>query len=322
MELLANELSLHKQFHDIGTFRAAFSRIMVMRTIARRYRLELHCQRDLLNRNPIPGVTLQMAIKGFPREERRAALVWLTRMGPFWEDIRRHTGDDYLECRDDIVTDTAIGEAAFRKLHGVECNLVSFSPSEWEFAPVKVTWRHEAEELEDRNTALKNWWNGETLEDALRECAPPIQSWRELAEVCPDRFEGLTFSGDCFEPLINGVPFARSSADRMLVLLGILDALVRERDDTGEWTEEGHRIYRQYFMGDRALFSDSSTSEKQKQKFRKALAFRHPEKPGGRLFCPWHGKESHLMLRLHFSWPPPVEQPVHVVYAGPKITKR
>ena len=321
MELLANELSLHEQFHDSGTFRAAFSRMMAMRTIARRHRVELHCQRDLLNRNPIPGVTLQMAIKGFPLEERRAALGWLTKRGPFWEDIRRHSGDDYLECRGDIVTDTAIGEAAFRKLHGVECGLVSFSPSEWKFAPVKVTWRREAEDLEDKRTVLKNWWNCEVLEDALPECASPILTWRELAEVCPDRFEGLTFSADCFEPLIiNGVPFARSSADRMLVLLDILDTLVRERDDTGKWTEEGHRTYRRYFMGDRALFSDSSPTEK--QRFRKALTFGHPEKPGARLCCPWHGKVSHQTLRLHFSWPPPAKQPVHVVYAGPKITKR
>lgn len=320
MELLANGLSLHEQFHDSGAFRTAFSRIMAMRKVARRYRLELHCQRDLLNRNPIPGVTLQMAIMGFPREERLAALGWLTKMGPFWEDIRRHSADDYLECRDDVVTETAIGEAAFRNLHGVDCGLVSFSPSEWEFAPVKVTWRREAEELEDRNTVLNNWWNCEALENALPECAPPVLTWRELADVCPDRFEGLTFSSDCFEPLINGVPFARSSADRMLVLLGFLDKLVREREDTGEWTEEGRRIYRQCFMGDRALFSDSSQSEK--QRFCKALTFGHPEMPGERLFCPWHGKVSHRTLRLHFSWPPPARQPVHVVYAGPKITKR
>ena len=73
-------------------------------------------------------------------------------------------------------------------------------------------------------------------------------------------------------------------------------------------------------MGDRALFSDSSLSEK--RKFRKALTFGHPEKPGGRLFCPWHGKVSHQTLRLHFSWPPQAKQPVHIVYAGPKITKR
>ena len=141
MELLANGLSLHEQFHDSGAFRTAFARIMAMRKIARRYRLELHCQRDLLNRNPIPGVTLQMAIMGFPREERLAALGWLTKMGPFWEDIRRHSADDYLECRDDVVTDTAIGEAAFRNLRGVDCGLVSFSPSEWEFALLVGTGR-------------------------------------------------------------------------------------------------------------------------------------------------------------------------------------
>ena len=320
MELLANGLSVHEQFHDMETFREAFSRVMIMRSTARRYGWELLCHRNLLIGNPMPGVTMHQAIMGFPLEsERRAAMAWLTRAGPFWDDMRRHGAGDWLECRDDIVTDTAVGESAFRTLHGVDCGLISFSPSDWNFTPVEVTWCREAEGLESRNAVLENWWNAAALEDALQDRAPPIGSWGELREACVHRFESLTFAEDCFEPLA-GVPFAKSAAERFVVLLNILDGLSRERDETGARTEEGHRIYRDHFTGDRGLFSDSSDSEK--RDFRRELTFAHPEASEGSLFCTWHGKVSHLTLRLHFSWPVEAGGPVYVVYAGPKITRR
>ena len=246
-------------------------------------------------------------------------MAWLTKEGPFWEDTRQHTGDDWLECRGEIVTDTAIGEAAYEKLKGSDCGLVSFSPSSWEIARVKVTWCREVEGLKDASVELENWWNGEALEGALQGREAPVRTWGAVEEICTGRFEGLTFSDDCFEPL-KGVPFAESAADRILSLLGILESLSCERNNAGAFTEEGKRIRQEHFTGERALFSDSSKSEK--QKFRKNLTFGDPEEPGAILFCPWHGKVSHLTLRLHFYWPPQPGKPVPIVYVGPKITKR
>ena len=72
--------------------------------------------------------------------------------------------------------------------------------------------------------------------------------------------------------------------------------------------------------GEEASFSDSSDSEK--RGFRARLTFPHPDKPGESMFCTWHGKVRHMMLRLHFSWPVRADEPVYVVYAGPKLTKR
>ena len=323
MELLANDLSLHEQFHDAAAFREAFSRLMAMRNAARRYGREVHCHQMLLAANPMPDVSLHQAIMGFPLDgERRAAMIWLTRAGPFWDDMRQHAVGDWLEleCRGDIVTDSAVGEAAFRTMHGVDCGMVSLSPSDWKFAPVRVTWRRDAEEgLEDRSAALDNWWNVATLEDALQDRAPPIRSWNDLREVSVNRFEGLFFAEDCFTPLA-GVPFAKSAAERFLVLLNILERLSREFDETGARTKEGHQIHRDYFTGDRALFSDSSDTEK--RDFGGELTFDHPEDPTSSLLCTWHGKVSHPILRLHFSWPIEAKKPVYVVYAGPKITKR
>lgn len=320
MELLFNDLSVHEQFHDMARFRDALARLMAMRGAARLYGCEVHCHGKLLNAKPMAGIPMQQAIARLGVEsERRAVMIWMTRGGPFWDDVRRHGGDDWLECNGEVVTDTAVGEAAYRSLHGVDCGLVSVSPSAWSYTPVEVAWLRDAEGLDNQNATLENWWDAEPLKEALQHRPPPISSWRDLREASRSRFERLTFSDQCFAPLA-GVPFAKSAADRFIVLLGILDQFARAFDDTGARTPESHRIYQAHFTGDTALFSDSSASEK--RDFRTELKFPHPNEPGSSLFCSWHGKVRHMTLRLHFSWPVNAGQPVYVVYAGPKITKR
>ena len=321
MDLLANDLSVHEQFHDLAGFRDALSRLMALRRVAKRFGREVQCHRSFLNATPMAGIPMPQAIGSLGVDsQRRAVMGWLTKSGPFWDDMRHHGEDDWLECGGDIiVTDTAVGEAAFRTLHGVECGLVSFSPSDWISSPVEVTWRGEAEGLEDRDAKLENWWNATTLEGVLQDRAPPIRTWGELSKTSAERFERLIFAEDCFEPLA-GIPFAKSAADRLLVLLDVLDRFANAFDEGGARNAEGHRIYRDHFTGDRALFSDSSDSEK--NEFLRELTFTHPEDSTRSLFCTWHGKISHQTLRLHFSWPVQAGRPVHVVYAGPKITKR
>ncbi|NKC12031.1 MAG: hypothetical protein GKR94_07460 [Gammaproteobacteria bacterium] len=319
MDLLANDLSVHEQFRDLAGFRDALSQLMALRGTARRFGREIQCHRTILNTRPIAGMSMQQAIGNLGLESRRAIMTWLTRTGPFWDDVRRHGEDDWLECKGEIVTDTAVGEAAFRILHGVECGLVSLTQSAWCCSPLGVTWVLEAEGIDNRNVDVENWWRAETLEGAMRSRAAPLGSWDELREAAGKRFANLMFADDCFAPL-DGIPFAKSAADRFLVLLDVLDRFAGAFGDDGAHDAEGHRIYQDYFTGERALFSDSSDSEK--RDFRHELTFIHPEDPASSLFCTWHGKISHLTLRLHFSWPVAADRPVYVVYAGPKITKR
>ena len=80
---------------------------------------------------------MPQAVQALERNSRRALMLWLSRRGPFWEEAREHGGDDYLDCfqyRGRIVTDTAVGEAAFCTLHGLDRGLVSLIPSSWGFA--------------------------------------------------------------------------------------------------------------------------------------------------------------------------------------------
>ena len=88
MELLANDLSIHGQFHDLSSFRDALARLMAMRATARRYGREVHCHREFLTVIAIPGVPLQQTLGQLAESERRAAFGWLTRGGPLWDDVR------------------------------------------------------------------------------------------------------------------------------------------------------------------------------------------------------------------------------------------
>ena len=290
-----------------------------MRGVARRFDRNVYCHQTLVDAEPVPGVRMQQAVQRLVDNERRALMIWLTRGGPFWDDLHRHDANDWLECRGEIVTDTAVGETAYRTLHGVECALISATPSDWDFSPVKVIWNREAEGQDDQSVALENWRDAAALEERLRHAGPPIRSWADLGNFSKIQFSRLTFTVRCFDPLA-GLPLATSAVDRILVLLNILDRFANAFGAGGSRTPEGSRLYRDDFAGDNALFSDSSDSEK--HSFRTGLTFPHPDKPGESLFCTWHGKVRHMTLRLHFSWPIRAGEPVYVVYVGPKLTKR
>ena len=148
VELLVNDLSIHEQFHDLGTFRSALMQVMGIRRTAQRYGRELHCHRKILNAQVTRSVSLPQAIQGLARNERRLVMLWLDRHGPFWEDERRHSPDEYLECNGAVVTDTAVGEAAYRCLDRIETSRVSLIPSSWDFSPAVVQWQKSDEEAE------------------------------------------------------------------------------------------------------------------------------------------------------------------------------
>ena len=320
MDLLFNDLSLHGQFPDLSTFEAAVDRIMGMRKLTARFGRELYCHRNVANGRVTSGMAVPQAVRAFEPNRRRALMAWLTRHGPFWEDARQHGGEDYLECfqyEGEVVTDTAVGEAAYCCLHGRDRGLVSMDPSDWLFSPAPVDWHPEDGGV--RRVDVRNYWDADLLAAELEKAPPPLGSWSDLEATARTRCPDLVFAPDGFKPL-DGHPFSRGVAERLLDRIVVLQQLRGCFDDHGERTPEGHKLYRKHFTGDKAWFSDSSSTEK--REFRTGLTFPNPSAPGAFLFCPWHGKVKTPQLRIHFSWPVRADEPLHVVYVGPKITKR
>src|SRR5437762_1028996 len=148
---------------------------MATREIVRRFGRALHCHRNIVQAPVTPTMMMPQAVQVLKVDERRALLQWLTQQGPFWEDLRNHGPDEWLEWNGKIVTDTAVGEAAWCCLNGIERGLVSLSPSDWEFYPVPVEWVRD--EANRTSVDVANHWDPTTIEIVLRAAPIPMASW-------------------------------------------------------------------------------------------------------------------------------------------------
>lgn len=313
MDLLLNELSLHEQFTNAMAFRNAIHRVMQMRGLAISFGREVYAHRNISNRFVNPRKSLFQSLQDLPREEKLATLRWLTHYGPFWEDVALHESDSYMDFGDEIVTDTAVGEAAICNSIGIRRGLLSFAPSDWKISPVGVR----IDSVPERVVSVPNYWDITVLRAALLELEPRVVSWDQMERVARRTFQRLFFSSECFGPL-SGLPFAPGVAERIFMRLRVLDELVGSVDEGGQRTEEGHQIYQDHFTGDRAWFSDSSESEK--HQFEEKLTFSGPK--GTPISCTWHGKVNNPKMRIHFAWPVPPGEPAFVAYIGLKITRK
>lgn len=319
MELLFNDCSIHGQFTDISNFRDAIGHVMIMRQLSLRFGREIYCNRNMTNSKVTQNLSMQSAVQRLNESERRAIMQWLTRQGPFWEDNRRHSPDDYLECNGDVVTDTAVGEAAFCCWHGINQHLVSIKPSSWIFSPIQVDciFNGCSEFSNALSIEIINHWTKEDLEHTLSAAPAPLESWEQLESTCRLRFSSLNFLQNSFAPLY-GHPFSDAASRQIIMRLDVLDRFKCCFDENGIRTPEGQKLYQDHFTGDRAWFSDSSDSEK--ETFRYKLTFSNPDMRSENLFCPWHGKVKTHQIRIHFSWPITAHNPLYIVYIGRKIT--
>ena len=322
MEIYFNDLSIHNQFHSLEDFENALEVLLEMVVVAKHNDRTVYFNSKLMyEAKPTRKTNMHQALSKISKDKNKIAFILLSR-GPFWDEEQRHSSDEYFVCRDKVVTDSGIGEAAFQTVQGIESSLVSITPSDWNYPSVKVSWiRTEVPDEQDTiKVCLDNWVDPDEFKNKLQKLAPPIRSWAGLSRESIYRFTNLTFSDSCFEPLYR-LPFAQCSANQILKLLQILNEYAGCIDSKGKRTWEGHRIYNKYFTGDQtALFSDSSDTEK--KRFREKLMFPHPGKAGNKLFCPWHGKVRHLTLRIHFKRIKKTDKDIYIAYVGEKLTKQ
>ncbi|WP_212626436.1 hypothetical protein [Pseudomonas sp. PP3] len=316
MELFFNECSLHGQFADTQSFEDSLEVLMAMRGVARKYDRDLYCHRQLMQSMVTHQLNLPQTMRSLDRNKASALMGWLGRTGPFWEDTRRHPTEEYLECLNEVVTDTAIGECAYLSFLSKEAQLTSISPSGWSNSLLEVTW-HRAE-LPTQSKNLINHFTAATLEAELQKAEPPMQSWEQLARTCQQRFGALHFSAATFAPL-TGTPFVAAAARSILDLLAILTKFKTTHIIDSGRNREGDELYQTYFTGPRAWFSDSS--DREKRDFEHEMRFVHPEQQGEKISAPYHGKVQTPQMRIHFSWPVTAQTPLYILYIGDKITK-
>ncbi|MGI9250299.1 MAG: hypothetical protein ACR2PR_03770 [Pseudohongiellaceae bacterium] len=326
MEILFNDLSVDEQFHDAKTFCEALGCVMKMRGIAKRngcddiYYHSSFKATQLINNIPIPKVVNQ----GFAndKDKERNFMRWLSSK-LHWDsqENRLHSEDDWVEHDSTVVTGKALAEAAIRQHKGLDCGLVSLASSNWKHTPLTAIWSNRGKGLSDEIIDVRNWWEPEKLEIALRDSELPLQSWQDLKKRARSKCSRLVFGENCFAQLEeSGLPFSRRLAEATLERLKTLDQFAREHNARGQRTDEGNRIYQKHFQGERAWFSDSS--DREKNRYLNELTFKSPD--GEPVRCSWHGKMSHRgePVRFHFTWPIRDDGKFFVAYIGPKLTKQ
>ncbi|MDR9865164.1 hypothetical protein [Pseudomonas baetica] len=316
MEIIFNECSLHGQFNDVSSFENSLDILMEMRSTARKYDREIYCHRQLMHAMITNQLSLPQIIGSIDRNKASALKGWIGRTGPYWNEPRQHSSDEYFECREEVVTDTAIGECAYRQFLKCETQLTSISPSNWCNSPVQVIWHGDDQQNQIRN--LVNHYTIETLETELKNFDSPIRSWDQMARACGLKFEALNFSEDTFSPL-SGTPFVYAAAQSIMDLLSVLNEFKETHISDGGRSKKGDEMYQQYFTGTRAWYSDSS--DREKIDFKNAMSFSHPVPGNEKIFAPYHGKVQTPQMRIHFSWPVTAANPLYVLYIGDKITK-
>lgn len=316
VKIYLNELSFHGQFPDVNAFKDAIGEMMKIRQTAIKFGKEIHCFRKLTDAQVTHSMSFVQILNFLKKDEQRALMAWFDRHGQFGEEGQHHSSDDYLAHHDELVTDSALGEAAYCLLKGVDRRVASLCPSNFEPSSLAVNFHLNSGEIE--SASVINYVTPKLIEMELEEYVSIPSSWNGLFDYCRLRFTELEFSTNCFNRL-HGHPFVVSAAHAIVERFSVLNEFKSCFDTNGQRTARGQYLYQEYFTGSKAWFSDSSETEK--NHFKKEMTFDHPVDDATKIFCPWHGKVKTPQLRIHFSWPVVNENPLFIVYAGPKITK-
>lgn len=324
--LFVNDYSFHGQFSTANEVFAALRDLRRLRETCNEFSEECFCSKIMLGDRPATSVASlrDVVLRHKDPSQKALVLAWLDKSGPFWNTARVHdAGDWYFLTRasgeEELATDSAVAECAARVLFDKQhAGLLSVAPSDFTFTPI-ITGIRDDGGIGAR-CDLPNHWQAASLRHFL-SASVRVRDWRELSAHVARRFTHLVFAPDAFTYL-DATPFSMGLRDRIIELLGILDRISEGTDCvSGELNEQVMALRESYFVGDKALFTDSSDIEK--QAFDKGLTFLCPVRRVRKHFY-WHGKiKMGAQYRIHFAWPKPIlTEGLPVVYIGPKITKR
>jgi hypothetical protein len=319
MEWYINDLSLSGGFADHHEFRNSVEPLL--RLMARRsdLRRRILCSRTLSTRPATMSMNLAECVRATKDQLFiRQVLGWLSTAGPFWDDDRAANPDDLFYFEGEDVTDQGLGEAARRLALEMNAGTFSFphpTVSRFERTPLSV--EHGLQEQPLGSYDVGNLWNTRDIEAAAIRSP---HSWTDMVAIATAEMNGMILSSEIANQLAP-VPFHSGVAEKFLLLLRVLQKLTDETRD-GALTEAGLELLKAFFIGEKALFTDESDTNK--RDFAGELTFPDPSNPKQILFCPWHGKVKFgSQYRIHFEWPRPKGQTrIKVAYIGPKIAKR
>lgn len=317
-----NDASLQGQFATSEAFEATLRQFLDLRRANHRIMTILRTAHAISERPVAYNLTLRQALQASRNRDLKVeAITWLDRTGPFMDDDRLAESEDYFECLGIDVTNGGLGEAARRTKAEENASTFSFEGGAINFAVSPLRVAHGLIEERLGEFLIPNVWLLDDLRRAVWGTAPDPTSWKELVFTARERFPRLTIPDTVYlNPALAREPFDSAIRERVLVLLGHLDAYMRGRLPGGAEGPRAREIIANFFTGERAAFTGESSTNQ--SKFASELTFRDPDDRGKTIFAHWHGKISRGVFRVHFEWPVPADSnTLKVLYIGPKITK-
>jgi hypothetical protein len=319
MEFFLNECSLHGQYNSVREFVNSLNTINKCKEEITKFNCTLYCSERISSVKVVHDLNFEEALRKTRNWDLIGAILgWISttssKSGPFWEDKRLHSEDDWLEDESkEIITGSSLAEAAWRTTQGKESHTISFEPSKFSKTPLKVIWIRSDED--EQLIEVNNFWQIVPLKNFLNDKSPAPKTWPDLIRQCIQQYTNLTFTDDLIPKDIG--PFSKGIAEKIKELLAILDELNTCFETSGSLNQRGKQIIEDYFRGNDALFSGESVTNE--RKFHRELTFKNKEE----MFCPFHGKiKFGREYRIHFNWPKKEStDPLYIVYIGPKITK-
>lgn len=309
-----NDLSLREQYSSADAFLEDLRQLMRLRQTMPILGKEMYCSRRLHACLVSPGTNFRQAVQAVnDRDLVNQVLEWINKRGPFWDDVRQPNADDYFECHGQDVTEQGLGEVSRRQIVGRSAKSFSFLGSGFDYSPLEVV--HGLPEEPINRLFIDNIWQLADLKDSALGYIPFPVNWKQMLNVAQVRFDKLFFSPDCINSL-KAEPFSKYVVERAFELLGVLQEFMICLDDENSYSDRKNELLNQHFVGRKAWFTSESPIDKQD------LSFPDPDKPGTKVFCPWHGKIKSPQYRIHFEWPVESRSKIRIFYIGPKITKR
>lgn len=276
----------------------------------------LFCARGMLGTEVRPGLRLCDLGRSLPPERRRLLFLWTDKKGPFIDDDRQLIDQDLFLFGADEVTDLGLGEAARRMIFSFSTAVLS--PVHSKTSRFFSDFLEVVHGLPDEPLAripVPNYLNATKLSEAIEAESPEPTTWTELLTQARQCFDHLCIGEHC-DQILARQTYRQHQGRRIRELLSVLQRVKAEMGEDGKLSAEGHNLCNQFFVGERAWFSDESKTRK-----RSPDLFTFPNPSGrGTLTCFWHGKISSDAFRLYFDWP--VSDPgirLRVAYIGPHL---
>lgn len=321
MRFYLNEASVQAQFPTKEQFRKDLEEIMAARSRSPQL-AAMRTTPKLADRLVLRDQTFRDVVrswKGLPLA--RAVMDWVGRTGPFLEADRLDEDQDLFQCLGVEVTEGGLGESARRQKAAETVAALSFAGGTPDFAQSPLSVVHGLEDEPLATYAIANFWSADAAAAAAVAAAPLASNWRTMVEAARITYPSLILPDALYtDRRLAREPFDAIIRDRFYALLQILDGYMRSRDADGAEGPASQDILRDYFQGERALFSPET--QKTQNKYDAELTFSKPDGVGT-VLAHWHGKISHRTYRLHFDWPVPAQtKKLTVLYIGPKITTK